>query len=141
LNGELDKDGWLRGDDPEARPEKVNLRDLVKEEGLAHETFRLSARSAPTDDELVAIFKVLLDDSKKPILLHCLGGSDRTGIVAALYAIEFRGASKEEAKKVMRDHMWASHGGTEIQGVYLDLYKPGRLRALLEKAGVPVPPR
>ncbi len=141
LNGDLDKERWLRGDDPEKPAEKVNLRDLIAREGLRHEVFRMSAGRAPTDEELVGIFKVLLDDSKKPILLHCLGGSDRTGVIAALYAIEVLGTSKEDAKKIMRDHMWASHDGTEIQGVYLDLYKPGHLRALLEKAGVAVPRR
>ncbi|MEZ0230332.1 MAG: tyrosine-protein phosphatase [Planctomycetota bacterium] len=139
LNGDLDKTGWLHGEDRERPAEKVKLNDLIAREGLRHESFRMSAKAAPTDEELVAIFKVLLDDSKKPILVHCLGGSDRTGIVAALYAIEFLGTSKEDAKKVMRDHMWASHDGTEIQGVYLDLYRTGHLRALLEKAGVALP--
>jgi len=58
-----------------------------------------------------------------------------------LYRVEFLGASKAEAKAEMRRHMWAARGGTEIQGAYLDLYQPGRIRKLLAAARVKIPAR
>jgi protein-tyrosine phosphatase len=142
LNGDLDEPATLwedEGDVPTA--ERVNLRDFIAARGVRHEVFRLGASRAPTDEELVAIFRVLLDDSKKPMLIHCRGGSDRTGIISALYAVEFLGVSKADAKKTMRKHLWMGSRGTEIQGAYLDLYQPGHLRALLAAAGVPIPER
>ncbi|MCO5171718.1 MAG: tyrosine-protein phosphatase [Planctomycetes bacterium] len=144
LNGDLDERAthWEDagpGQSPEGR--RVVLREFIAERGLAHEVFHLSASRAPTDAELVAIFRVLLDDSKKPLLLHCRGGSDRTGIISALYEVEFLGASKEEARARMRRHLWMAADGTEVQGAYLDLYQPGTLRRLLAAAGVDLPAR
>jgi len=129
----------LRGD---LRPREVNLQAHIREvHGLRHDVFGLSASRAPTDAELVEIFRALLDDDLKPILLHCRGGADRTGIVAALYEVEFLGETKAAAKARMRAHMWAASGGTEIQGAYLDLYQRGTIRGLLREAGVEIPPR
>jgi hypothetical protein len=115
------------------RPQErtVNLARFIRERGIRHETFSLSASRAPTDAELRAIFKLLRDDATKPLLIHCRGGSDRTGVVGALYAIEFLGQTEEQAKATMREHMWAADGGTEIQGAVVDLYQPGHLRRLL----------
>lgn len=150
LNGDLDEEAnyWFEDTydprrDPSAPPERrrVNLKRFVAERGLNHEVFRMSASRVPSDAELVGIFRVLLDDSKKPILMHCRGGSDRTGIIAALYEIEFLGVSKADAKAKLRRHLWIAEKGTEIQGAYLDLYQPGTLRRLLAKHGVLIPAR
>lgn len=144
LNGDLDEEAtyWEDvGPDEPARGRRVNRRDFIAQRGLNHEVFRMSASRAPTDAELVGVFRVLLDDSKRPLLLHCQGGSDRTGIIAALYEIEFLGATKAEARGRMREHLWLATDGTELQGAYLDLYQPGTLRRLLADAGVSVPAR
>lgn len=148
LNGDQDKEGtlWVEDEDAEdsagaRKPVKVNLRDFIHEQGLEHRWFGLSASRAPTDAELVGIFRVLLDDSLKPIYLHCTGGADRTGVIAALYQIEFLGVSKAKAKEGMRRYMWAAHDGTEIQGAVIDLYQPGTIRRLLRDAGVEIPAR
>lgn len=120
---------------------KLTLEAYMQQRGLATPHVGMSAQRAPTDAELVEVFRVLLDDSLKPILLHCHGGADRTGIIAALYEVEFLGHSKDEARRHMRHFMWTAHQGTEIQGAYLDLYQPGHLRQLLQATGVPIPAR
>ncbi len=128
LNGPLDDDAWYY---PAGEPaQKVNLGKFM-EARVRHEFVGMSASRAPTDEELVQIFRTLLDDSKKPILIHCRGGSDRTGIVSALYQIEFMGWSKERARAEMRAHGWMAVNGTEVMGAYLDLYQPGHIRKLL----------
>ncbi len=144
LNGDQDDTATLwedtaPGESPRGR--KVNLREFIAARGLNHEVLKMSASRAPSDAELVAAFRVLLDDSKRPVLIHCQGGSDRTGIISALYQVEFLGVSKAEAKKRMRKHLWMAHDGTEIQGAYLDLYQPGTIRRLLQAAGVEIPAR
>lgn len=146
LNGPLDKQVtfWPAlepGQEGPARGETVELGAFIAARGLAHPFVRMSASRAPSEAELVAVFRVLLDDSKKPIYLHCQGGSDRTGIIAALYQVEFLGVSKEAAKKTMRRHLWLAKDGTEVQGAYLDLYQKGTLTRLLEAHGVTIPAR
>ena len=142
LNGDQDKEGTLvRWSGIIPKRTKVNLQDYIRQQGLQHHWQKMGASKVPTDAQLIEVFRVLLDDSKRPILLHCTGGADRTGVVSALYAIEFLGASKAEAKKTMRAHMWAANDGTEIQGAYIDLYQPGTLSALLRQAGVVIPAR
>ncbi len=48
--------------------------------------------------------QTLLDsfrDDEKPILVHCVGGSDRTGLASALYQIEHMGITNDEAMKML----------------------------------------
>ena len=44
-----------------------------------------------------------------PILIHCKHGSDRTGVVCALYRIVFQGVSKADAIKEMRNGGFGFH--------------------------------
>ena len=41
----------------------------------------------------------LLKNVKKPLLIHCNGGADRTSLVSALYQFAIKHKSKEEAQK------------------------------------------
>lgn len=146
LNGEQDQKTWYHPKDPKTgrfgKAQEVVLEDFIKESmGLSHSFVKMSASRAPSDQELLTVFKILMDESKGPVLFHCKGGSDRTGIIAALYQFEFLGVSKTEAKATMRKHLWAANDGTEIQGLYLDLYRKGHIRALLKKAKVTLPKR
>ncbi len=147
LNGDQDEEAsWIRrvrGDMGRVRTVRttVNLQAFIREQGLEHHWVRMSASRAPTEEQLVAVFRVLLDPSKRPLLLHCTGGADRTGVISALHAIEFLGVPKEEAKRTMRRFMWTASRGTEIQGAVIDLHQRGSLRALLEAAGAEVPAR
>ena len=61
----------------------------------------------------------------RPLLLHCQGGSDRTGVMTALFRIEEQGWSVEEAKAEMlrHFHIWFLH---PAQFQFLDQYRPRR---------------
>lgn len=143
----LSLNGTLRGQesswrDPQSgKRERVALDEFIPRLGLTHATIGMSASRAPSDAELVKVFRVLLDPTRRPVLMHCKGGSDRTGIIGALYQVEFLGYPKAKAKALMRRHMWAANEGTAIQGAYLDLYQKGTLRRLLEAAAVKIPAR
>lgn len=43
-----------------------------------------------------------IKEAKKPLLIHCWHGSDRTGVMSAAYRIVFENWSKEEAIKELR---------------------------------------
>jgi protein tyrosine/serine phosphatase len=61
---------------------------------------------------------------EKPILVHCLGGSDRTGIMIALYRIRFQQWTKARAKWDMILHF---HNPIKYPALFrfLDEYEPG----------------
>jgi tyrosine-protein phosphatase SIW14 len=62
------------------------------------------------DDQIIKALKDLMD-APKPILVHCARGSDRTGVVIAMYRIIFQNWTKEEAIKEMRDGGYGFHTG------------------------------
>lgn len=49
-----------------------------------------------SDKDIVDALQVIVD-APKPILVHCRHGSDRTGVVVAMYRIVFQNWTKEEA--------------------------------------------
>jgi len=76
LRGPNPKRGWYR--------EEVAV---TEEMGATHIDFGMSARQILTPEKaekLVAIMR----DAKKPILVHCEGGADRSGLISAIYVSE-----------------------------------------------------
>lgn len=61
-----------------------------------------------TEDELIEALK-LLRDAEKPVLIHCVHGSDRTGTVVAAYRIVFEHWSKEKAIQEMLETQFGFH--------------------------------
>ena len=49
------------------------------------------------EDEKVIEALRIIKQANGPILIHCWHGSDRTGLVSAMYRIVFQGWSKEDA--------------------------------------------
>jgi protein tyrosine/serine phosphatase len=47
---------------------------------------------------------ILTDESNLPVLIHCHGGGDRSGIVTALYRVEIQGWPLDKALKEMNRH-------------------------------------
>lgn len=65
--------------------------------GIKHVDFALSAGRELTQkqvEDLIAIMR----DAPKPILVHCKGGSDRSGIASALYIAAIAKGSEEAAE-------------------------------------------
>lgn len=65
--------------------------------GIAHLDFRMSAANELTPDEVQALL-ALMRDAPKPMLIHCMGGSDRTGLASALYVAGIAGGGEEAAE-------------------------------------------
>ena len=64
--------------------------------GLAHYDIALSAKRVVGPEQITEILDVLRR-APKPLLVHCRSGSDRSGLVAALYRFAEAGATAEEA--------------------------------------------
>ncbi len=65
--------------------------------GLAHVDIALSARQELTPAQLDAVL-ARVAQAPKPVLIHCNGGSDRTGLVSAAW-VWSRGGSADDAGK------------------------------------------
>lgn len=62
---------------------------------VAHYDYGLDARRTVTPEQLAEILQIIRD-APKPILIHCKAGSDRTGLVSAIY-LYTHGESAAEA--------------------------------------------
>ncbi len=79
-------------------------RELAEEHGIQLYHVPFSANSGPGRGHWKEIWKILTDEENLPLLVHCHGGGDRTGIVTARYRIEVQGWSLEEALREMNRH-------------------------------------
>ena len=71
-------------------------REACRAAGIELVDFKLSARSLPSREEILAL-DAIFARLPRPFLMHCKSGADRTGFVAALYLMLQKGVSPEEA--------------------------------------------
>src|SRR5262245_35191948 len=65
--------------------------------GITHLDFRMSARQELSQSEAEAV-SAMLHHAEKPILIHCEGGADRSGLIAALYVAAVAHGGEEAAE-------------------------------------------
>lgn len=61
------------------------------------------------DEDIVTVLDILTDKNNYPIYVHCKHGSDRTGVVIAMYRIVVQGWSKEDAIAEMKGGGYGFH--------------------------------
>lgn len=66
--------------------------------GLHHVDFRMSSGRQLNQAEVAQLIRIMRE-APKPILIHCKGGADRTGLASALYLAAIKKQGKFEAKK------------------------------------------
>jgi tyrosine-protein phosphatase SIW14 len=72
-----------------------NDSNLIKNNNLEKYSVKITTNNI-TEDNIIASLKII-NAAKKPLLIHCKHGSDRTGIVVAMYRIVFENWTKENA--------------------------------------------
>ena len=85
----------LRGAAPDAQWYQAEIADSARL-GLVHADFALSASREVTNDEAAQLI-ALMQTLPKPLLIHCKQGSDRTGLLAALYLAAIKGVDVDTA--------------------------------------------
>lgn len=73
--------------------------------GIAHYDLTLSAYRQPTTEDINTLINIL-KTAPKPLLIHCYGGADRTGLAVALYEYAINKEIDSQAKK----NLSAFHG-------------------------------
>ncbi|HEY0106082.1 MAG TPA: hypothetical protein VGB91_08365 [Rhizomicrobium sp.] len=81
LRGPNPKYGWWRGE-----------KRTTQARGIAHFDVTLDSRHLPTRAMLIDLLDAF-DAARKPFLVKCSGGQDRTSLAAALYLLHRRGWS------------------------------------------------
>jgi protein tyrosine phosphatase (PTP) superfamily phosphohydrolase (DUF442 family) len=76
-------------------------RELAGRAGLQVIAVRTSAKTLDEDD-LVAFLRVATDPARRPVLVHCLAGHDRTGAAVAAYRRVVSGWTADESLAEMR---------------------------------------
>lgn len=51
----------------------------------------------PEDEEVITFLRIVNNPEWQPVLVHCKHGSDRTGMMIAIYRIAYQGWSKQQA--------------------------------------------
>ena len=91
---------------------------------VAHYSVRLSAEREPSPQDvqkLMAVFK----EAPQPILIHCNAGSDRAGLVAAMWKVVVDKEPKSEAEKQLS--LWFGHlpfGKTHAMNRFFSKWNP-----------------
>jgi protein tyrosine/serine phosphatase len=86
----------LRGENPGSDWYDAEVAEAAKL-GIAHVNFRMSARRDMTAEQFTQIIDVL-QKAERPILVHCKSGSDRSGLVSALYVAAIARLGEEAAE-------------------------------------------
>jgi protein tyrosine/serine phosphatase len=63
----------------------------------------------PVDDDVIKFLRIVTTKSLQPVLVHCAQGSDRTGMMVAIYRIVVQGWSKDDALREMTDGGYGFH--------------------------------
>ncbi|HAS54667.1 MAG: hypothetical protein A2X56_06620 [Nitrospirae bacterium GWC2_57_13] len=95
-----DREGFLALRDLGIR-NVLNLRDYhsddKKARGYGFSLYRVKMEAGDIETRDVIRALRIIKESPGPIVIHCWHGSDRTGLISAMYRIVFHGWSKEDA--------------------------------------------
>jgi hypothetical protein len=75
--------------------------------------------------------EVMDDESSFPVLIHCKAGLHRTGLLSAVYRMEYQGWTVYEAYHELKAHGfgdWASTSANDYVKQYVLTYHPGQRR-------------
>lgn len=94
---------------------------------------QLTYRTNHVDDSdvLAALRAIQQAESNGPVLMHCKHGSDRTGLMAAMYRVVIQGWSKEDALNEMTLGGFGTSNGFKDGVRYMMRADVGKLRTAL----------
>jgi tyrosine-protein phosphatase SIW14 len=112
----------------------LNLRSHHLDAGLIDDsclkpfTIKMVAKKF-TDNEIIESLRIL-KYGPKPVVVHCLHGSDRTGVVIAMYRIIFENWTREQALDELQNGGYGFHEQYDniikyVEKVDLELIKRG----------------
>lgn len=89
-------------------------QEILAETGLSYEAIPMNTWDIEAKDA-AKFLRIVTDPKRRPVLVHCQHGADRTGTMCATYRIAVQGWSKEAAIDEM------VHGNFGFHGVWRNL--------------------
>ena len=143
--GEAYRSGQLDPDEFEYYIKKYNIRSIVNlrgenptkpwyqeeikfcdEHDIRHYDISLSSDKAPNQEDIRKLMEIFRT-APRPVLIHCLAGADRSGLVAAMWKVVVDKEPKEEAKKQLS--LFFGHlpiGKTAVMDNFFQQWDPER---------------
>jgi tyrosine-protein phosphatase SIW14 len=114
LRGEHPGEGWFEAE-----------RRGVAAIGARWIHLKASGKSAPEATTVAEFLRIVEDPTNWPVLVHCQGGVHRTGLVSAIYRMQYQGWSPDRAIAEMEDCWfdWTVEDRDAIKR-WLRLYRP-----------------
>jgi len=112
-------------DDPDVMPSSSAL----KYEQIRFNTWH------PEHEDILKFLRIVTTPEFQPVLVHCQHGSDRTGMMIAIYRIVVDGWSKEQAKQEMVQGNFGFHPIWQNLLNYIDNLDVEALKVELAKEG------
>jgi protein tyrosine phosphatase (PTP) superfamily phosphohydrolase (DUF442 family) len=113
LRGGGAQDGWYRSETASCA-----------QRGVDHVDLSISAVRLPPPDELRKLLETF-DKARYPVLFHCRGGSDRSGLAGTLYLHLYQGVplDQAEARQLTWRYGHLSWGQAHPMNDFFDLYR------------------
>jgi len=83
----------LRGESDETKAEESEAKSL----GMQFFNIPMSSAGRPTEEQVKRIFEIVESKENGPVFIHCRRGSDRTGVIVAIFRIKFDGWTDDQA--------------------------------------------
>lgn len=108
-------------------PEDARLRNewaVCRQMGIAHVDVSMSAGKLPRPQEVRRLL-IALETLPRPILIHCAGGADRTGLACTLYVNIYNGVplDKAQSNQLTWRYGHLSFGSAHPMDDFFDLYR------------------
>jgi len=84
-------------DDPENIARQKEENRICRERGVTTISIPMFATKPPSERKITRVLNVLKNPYRPPILVHCTHGVVRTGMVMAIYEMEFNGKNNQQA--------------------------------------------
>lgn len=111
----------LRRPDSSGTPEE---KAFAAEEGLNFYNFSIGSSTAEIDQTVKRFLAIVADRSNWPILVHCSRGKERSGVLSAIYRIEYdRWRNEDALEETYR--LGLEKGHMPIPENYIKNYRPG----------------
>jgi uncharacterized protein (TIGR01244 family) len=83
----------LRGESDDTKAEEHEAKSF----GMRFFNVPMSSAGRPTEEQVKLIFEIIESSENAPVFVHCRRGSDRTGVIIALFRIKYNGWNDTQA--------------------------------------------
>lgn len=108
--------------------------DLLKGTGMRYVHLNCKAWH-PEEEDVVAFLQILRDPANQPVFVHCMHGSDRTGMMCASYRMVEQKWTNADAVAELKN--FGFHEIWEDIVKYLNKFDTARVNKAIEKAKAP----